>query len=139
MAFDFDKTKAWVLRQGNRKDCPTHHGTLTDLGRHIAACTFWCGQGHLWRYRCDPAPKIVHRIWYPIGEDGKWSGEKPMTDANAYVTLAPAVGSDRWLVVVMKQHHDDYIQTRCSEAMKREQADALAKSWAAAMRLEVRL
>lgn len=62
-----------------------------------------------------------------------------MTDANAYVTLSPAIHSDRWLVIVMKQHHDDYIQTRCSEAMKREAAEALAKSWAAAMRLEVRL
>lgn len=60
--------------------------------------------------------------------------------ADSYVTLAPAMYSKRWMVVVMKEiRPEEYIQTRCSEAMKRGQAEALAQSWAAAMHLEVRL
>lgn len=67
--------------------------------------------------------------------------------ADSYITLAPAVkwnptamDWNRWVVVVMRESRpEEYIQTRCSEAMKRGQAEALAQSWAAAMHLEVRL
>lgn len=61
-----------------------------------------------------------------------------MTDAD-YVTLLPAVRYQRWCVTVMRhQGNEEYVQTRVSQPLKKEAAEALARSWAAASRLEIR-
>lgn len=57
-----------------------------------------------------------------------------------YVTVNPAVAHDRYNAVLMRwdytQH--EYVVSRISEPLKKIAAEALAKSWAAACRVEVR-
>lgn len=62
-----------------------------------------------------------------------------MTDDDHYITILPTA-SHYFIVVEMKYRRgqDDYIQGRCSVALKHTAAQALAKSWAAAMKLEIR-
>lgn len=57
-----------------------------------------------------------------------------------YVTVNPAVMPDRYNAVLM--HWDDrqqeFVVGKISEPLKKVAADALAQSWAAACRVEVR-
>lgn len=63
-----------------------------------------------------------------------------MTDDADYVTLMPAVAYQKFCVAVMKysRHDDGYSIFRCSQDLPHYAAQALAKSWAATMRLEIR-
>lgn len=60
-----------------------------------------------------------------------------MTPEPDYITISP-IDNYRALVMVMHYHKDDYIQTRVSQPLSLKGAQALAESWAAAMRLEIR-
>lgn len=57
-----------------------------------------------------------------------------------YVTVANTTTPHKFLVVVMKYRkgQDDYVTGRCSQGLPEDTARALAKSWAAALGLEVR-
>jgi hypothetical protein len=57
-----------------------------------------------------------------------------------YVTVLPTNNPVQFIVAVMTfhPHEDDYAIKKCSHSMKRQYADALAKSWAAAISAEVR-
>lgn len=57
-----------------------------------------------------------------------------------YITLLPTVHFNRWIVAIMRcAPGDEYVVGRMSQTpLKRDAAEALAKSWAAASRLEVR-
>lgn len=57
-----------------------------------------------------------------------------------YITINPAVASYRYNVVVMKWDHtlQEYVVFRCSQAISDSAAKALARSWAAATKLEIR-
>lgn len=64
-----------------------------------------------------------------------------MTDEDRdYITVNPAVRYAKFNVVVMKwdQHERQHSIFRISHSMPKAGAEALAKSWAAAMRLEIR-
>lgn len=63
-----------------------------------------------------------------------------MEDEKPFVTVEPAVAFQKFCVEVRKwdRVQDGYIISRCSQALTRVAADALAKSWAAAMKLEIR-
>lgn len=63
-----------------------------------------------------------------------------MSDEPDYVTVNPAVASGRFNVVIMryKSVEDGYVVGRISDPLKREHAEALAQSWAAAAKLEIR-
>jgi hypothetical protein len=61
--------------------------------------------------------------------------EEPEPD---YITVIPTVSYEKYLVVVMRLHRGEYIQTRVSQALPKIAADALAKAWATATRLEIR-
>lgn len=58
-----------------------------------------------------------------------------------YVTVLPTDHPRKFLAVIMKWHarDDEYIQGRVSVALTTEQAHALARIWAEAAGLEVRL
>lgn len=62
-----------------------------------------------------------------------------MTDDH-YITVLPTSNHYYFIVVEMRYRRgaDDYIQGRCSMPLKGEAAKALAESWAAAMKLEIR-
>lgn len=62
-----------------------------------------------------------------------------MTDSD-YVTVAPAVEPKKYCVLLMKYHgrDDEYLAVRSSQALPEAAAQALARSWAAALSLEVR-
>lgn len=67
--------------------------------------------------------------------------ELDMEDNNEdYITLLPTVNTSRALVVI--QHYDrandTWVQKKCSDALSTRAAHALAESWAAAMKLEIR-
>lgn len=58
-----------------------------------------------------------------------------------FVTLLPTNIPKLWLVAVMTYHSwdDDYAIKKCSEqALPKVQAEGLAKSWAAALQVEIR-
>lgn len=60
----------WAKR--SPRNCPHHGNPLTDIPRSVVRWTYWCEAGqHIWRYRCDPAPKTAYKIWYPVYDDGK--------------------------------------------------------------------
>lgn len=62
-----------------------------------------------------------------------------MTDNADYVTILETLDSHKFLVVVMKWHADDeYTQGRVSAALNRQAAQALARSWATTLGVEVR-
>lgn len=61
--------------------------------------------------------------------------EQPDVD---YVTINPAVAHGLFNVVVMKAARGDYTMFRCSRPLLESDAKALARSWAAAMQLEIR-
>lgn len=63
-----------------------------------------------------------------------------MTDDTDYITLMPAVAFKKFCVAVMKysRPEDGYYVFRCSQELPEAAAHSLARSWAAAMRLEVR-
>lgn len=63
-----------------------------------------------------------------------------MTDDEDYITLLPTDDPRYFMVVEMKYRkgQDDYVQGRYSLRLKAVAAEALAKSWAAAMKLEIR-
>lgn len=63
-----------------------------------------------------------------------------MTTEPDYVTINRAVGFQRFNTVIMKYnpHRDEYFVFRISEPLKQDAAESLAKSWAAAMGLEMR-
>lgn len=57
-----------------------------------------------------------------------------------YVTVNPAVAHDRFNVVIMRWNHTtgDYQVFRISAALPKHEAEPLSRSWAAAMRLDIR-
>lgn len=62
-----------------------------------------------------------------------------MSEGDRYVTVTPAVPAKKFNVCVMREQHDgEYLIQRISAAMPQTNADALAKSWAVAMQLEIR-
>lgn len=64
-----------------------------------------------------------------------------MADEPDYVTVLPhAKDPYRACVAVMRYHahSDSYDIHKCSEAMKVKEAEALAESWAAALKVEIR-
>lgn len=60
-------------------------------------------------------------------------------DNPAFVTLMPAT-HDRQCVAIMTWNYSDHEYTirKCSQALQRNAAESLARSWAAAMKLEIR-
>lgn len=56
-----------------------------------------------------------------------------------YITVEGTVDKFKFMAVIMKWHRDEFIQTRCSLPMPHAAAVALARSWAVAMGVEVRL
>lgn len=63
-----------------------------------------------------------------------------MSDEPDYVTINPAVAAFTYNVCVMRFARADegYAVFRISQPLNRAAADALAQSWAAAMKLEIR-
>jgi hypothetical protein len=65
-----------------------------------------------------------------------------MTEADAgYITINPAVAHHKFNVVIMKPAPigvDEYVVFRISQPLSPEAALNLARSWAAATRLEIR-
>lgn len=61
-------------------------------------------------------------------------------DNQDYVTTMACVNPQRAIVAVMHydKTQDGYTQRKCSEPLSVRGADALAKSWAAALKLEIR-
>jgi hypothetical protein len=57
-----------------------------------------------------------------------------------FIAVLPTNNPTRFIVAVMTFHaHDDeYVIKKCSHGMKRQAADALAKSWAGAIGVEIR-
>jgi len=57
-----------------------------------------------------------------------------------YITINPAVKAGHYNVVIMKYSHIDggeFTVFRCSEQLRQPAAEALAKSWQAATKLEI--
>jgi hypothetical protein len=63
-----------------------------------------------------------------------------VTKETDYITINPAVAHGKYNVCVMqwKSHDDNYQVFRISAPLTAAAADVLAKSWAAATRLEIR-
>lgn len=58
---------------------------------------------------------------------------------SAFITLEPTLRPGYFLVVVKRPTRDDWFDARVShEPLTKVAAEALAKSWAAAMQLEIR-
>lgn len=89
-----------------------------------------------WIYRIlDIDSPIVDEVLRAIAK------EVTMEDNNDdYITLLPTVNSGRALVVIMTYDKpgDTWRQRKCSDALALRAAQALAESWSAATKLEVR-
>jgi hypothetical protein len=61
-------------------------------------------------------------------------------DDSDYVTIVKTQDPFKFLVCVIKYQprDDDYVQTRVSQPLSAIAAETLAKSWAAALKLEIR-
>lgn len=61
-----------------------------------------------------------------------------MADAD-YVTILETVNRHKFLVAVMKaQPNEEYAQGRMSQPLPRQAAQALARSWAETLKVEIR-
>lgn len=58
---------------------------------------------------------------------------------DGYITVNPAITAHKFNVVIMRQGRgEEYEVFRISDPLPKKAADELAKSWAAACRLEIR-
>lgn len=77
-----------------------------------------------------------HRVPTTISEGGM-EPDSTSSDNPDYVTILPAA-HDHACVAIMHWAQDDYAIKKISQAVTQNAAVSLAKSWAAAMRLEIR-